>query len=462
MFNHRLQNLLLLVGSYVFYGWWDWRFLGLIFSLSVVSFICGIIVDRCIEDSGKNKYRKPALLFNIIFALLILCFFKYFNFFVKNFVSLSQWLGLPFDYIPWEVILPVGISFYTFQTMSYTIDVYRGELKATKDVIAFMLYVSFFTQLVAGPIERGKHLLPQILNEREISLDNFISGLQLALWGYCQKMVIADNMAKIVNRIFYSSELSANGIAVLIAVYAFAFQIYGDFAGYTNIARGCARMMGFDLMLNFNLPYFAYNPQDFWRRWHISLSTWLRDYLYIPLGGNRKGWLRAQLNIFITFLLGGLWHGASWTFVVWGAYHAFLLVAYNVVLKIGITEKNIYKTKGKLSCMMFFKILLMFNLVCVGWLLFRSFDMDHFWKLTMFIIHMGSNGVFNGYVVEAVLVMCFILIPFIIFELIIHRYGLEPWQRLSPSFKYAFHLGVVLVILIFGAPDTREFVYFQF
>ena len=284
LFNHKWQNWMLLVASYIFYGAWDWRFLSLIFISTILDYICGLQIYK----SRYLKRKRLFLFFSVFGNLAILGFFKYFNFFATNLQELLKIFGFSIHPHFLHIILPIGISFYTFQTMSYTIDIYRGRMAPTKKFFDLALFVAFFPQLVAGPIERAKHLLPQILVPRKLSLDKFYEGCYLIFWGLFQKVFIADNLAKIVDPVFAGNS-PYNGIQVILALYAFAFQILCDFSGYSNIARGLGKCMGFDIMVNFNLPYFSTNPREFWRRWHISLSTWLRDYLYISLGGNRRG-----------------------------------------------------------------------------------------------------------------------------------------------------------------------------
>ncbi|MBE9529897.1 MAG: MBOAT family protein, partial [Proteobacteria bacterium] len=326
LLNHKGQNRLLLVASYVFYGCWDWRFLSLIAISTVVDYFCGLKI----YESREKQKRKLFLFISVCSNLTILGFFKYFNFFTDNLYALLNGFGFSPDPFFLNIILPVGISFYTFQTISYSIDIYRKELNPTRKFLDFALFVSFFPQLVAGPIERAKNLLPQMLLPRKLTVDKFYEGCYLIFWGLFLKVFIADNLARMVDPVFSSSG-PYDGVRVLLALYAFAFQIFGDFAGYSNIARGLAKCMGFDLMVNFNLPYFAVNPKDFWQRWHISLSTWFRDYLYIPLGGNRHGQMNTCRNLAITMLLCGLWHGAAWTFIVWGAYHALLQIIHKLL-----------------------------------------------------------------------------------------------------------------------------------
>ncbi|HOU36689.1 MAG TPA: MBOAT family O-acyltransferase, partial [Candidatus Omnitrophota bacterium] len=321
--DHKRQNIMLFAASYVFYAWWDWRFLFLLAASTVIDYFCGLKI----HGSRDVRERRFFLWCSIAANLGILGFFKYYNFFVSSLQSLLIRCGISIEPPMLHIILPLGISFYTFQTMSYTIDVFRGNIAPTRKFVDFALFVSFFPQLVAGPIERASHLLPQVSAPRTLTLEKFAQGCYLIFWGLFQKMFIADNLAKIVDPVF-AARAPYQGGMVLIALYAFAFQIYCDFSGYSNIARGLGKCMGFDIMINFDLPYFSSNPRQFWQRWHISLSRWLKDYLYIPLGGNRKGGLMTYRNLGLTMLLGGLWHGASWTFVVWGLYHGVLLVIH--------------------------------------------------------------------------------------------------------------------------------------
>ena len=312
----KLQNLFLLVMSYVFYGWWDWRFLSLIFMSSLIDFLVG----RAIEATPDPNRRRHLLWISLGANLGLLGFFKYFNFFVDSFAAAFRLGGIPFQVSSLNIVLPVGISFYTFQTMSYTIDIYRRRMAATRDPIAFFAFVSFFPQLVAGPIERASNLLPQFQQPRRFSYQDGVAGLRLLLWGLAKKVMIADLCARQVDQIFANYQ-SLPAPTLVLGALLFSFQIYGDFSGYSDMATGAARLLGFRLMRNFRTPYFALDVREFWRRWHISLSTWFRDYCYIPLGGNRGGKWRQARNSLITFTVSGLWHGANWTFVVWGLLH---------------------------------------------------------------------------------------------------------------------------------------------
>lgn len=361
-FSHRWQNRMLLVASYVFYGWWDWRFLSLILISTVADYICGMQIHR-----RRTGWEKRAFLWMSVGVNLgLLGFFKYWDFFVGSFSALLTSVGFQPSLSTLNIILPVGISFYTFQTMSYSIDIYRGKLEPTDDFFDFALFVAFFPQLVAGPIERAKSLLPQIRNPRHFVSREFTEGLHLIFWGLVKKVFVADNLGRIVDHIYTNP--SATGWDYVVATWAFAFQIYGDFSGYTDVARGSAKCLGIHLMENFRQPYFATSPRDLWRRWHISLSTWLRDYLYISLGGNRKGKWKTQRNLFLTMLLGGLWHGAAWTFVLWGAYHGFLLAVQRAFRP---NEKRDPAGRSSLWGSLL-KAAGMFQLTCLGWVFFRS------------------------------------------------------------------------------------------
>jgi D-alanyl-lipoteichoic acid acyltransferase DltB (MBOAT superfamily) len=388
--KHKGQNRLLLVASYVFYGAWDWRFLSLILISTVVDYICGIKI----HGSDDIRRRRLFLSLSICINLFILGFFKYFNFFASSLQVLLGHFGLVIHPQFLHIILPVGISFYTFQTMSYTIDIYRREMVPTKRFLDFALFVAFFPQLVAGPIERAKHLLPQILSPRKFSAEKFFEGCYLISWGFFQKVFVADNLARIVDPVFASSA-PYNGAKVLIALYAFAFQIFCDFAGYSNIARGLGKCMGFEIMINFKLPYFATNPQEFWRRWHISLSSWLKDYLYIPLGGNRRKNLITYRNLSITMLLGGLWHGAAWTFVLWGAYQGLVLIVYRLCQRMLAKIPN-PKTIIIARVWFFARVVFFFHLICLGWLVFRAESMTQVFQMARSIIldfHISNGGV---------------------------------------------------------------------
>ncbi len=367
--NHRRQNIFLLVASYFFYGYWDWRFTFLLLGNTIVNFWVG---DR-IYASTSLKQKKLYLSISIAVNLGILGFFKYFNFFINSADNLLQALGLNPHISVLHIILPVGISFYTFQAMSYVIDIYRGTLKPTESFVDFALFKAFFPQLVAGPIERARNLLPQISKPRQIMLQNILTGLNLVLLGYFKKVAIADTLAPIVENIFASPGTMSGG-QLWTGVYAFTFQIYGDFSGYTDIARGIARILGFELILNFNAPYLSRNIAEFWRRWHISLSSWLRDYLYISMGGNRRGKARTYANLMITMFLGGLWHGAAWTFVIWGLLHGIYLACHRII--IGDRKLDLSWSRAVPGWIVdIIKIFFTFHIVALTWVFFRAPDL---------------------------------------------------------------------------------------
>lgn len=444
---HRGQNLLLLVASYVFYGYWDVRFLSLIFISTVVDYM---VANRLHESEDPGK-RKIWVSISIITNLGILGFFKYWGFFVSEANEFLMTLGFNSSLPVLSIVLPVGISFYTFQTMSYTIDVYRKHTEPVRNPLDFALYVSFFPQLVAGPIERSSHLIPQISNPRRITSACWHEGIFLILKGLFLKVVIADNMAVIANAAFAKPVDSLTGTEVFVGVYAFAFQIYGDFAGYSAIAKGTARLMGFDLMWNFKNPYFSVSPSDFWRRWHISLSSWLRDYLYIPLGGNRQGSGKTFRNLMLTMGLGGLWHGAGWNFIVWGIYHGFLLIAYRMA---GIKDDETSGLRKYLS------IFLMFHLICISWLMFRATSLDQILGMLSRVFVGGISSDFAAYGFGLIL---FFVSPLLIYEAWIEKKG-DPFALLKSPVTVQISIAAFLIcmLVVFPAPQRQEFIYFQF
>jgi len=363
--DRRTQNVVLLTASYIFYGWWDWRFCLLMIAASLVDFFVGLGLNKVEEP----RWRKVLLTCGLSANLGMLGVFKYFNFFAENFQALVTKLGWHVDPITLNVILPVGISFYTFQTMSYSIDIYRRKMRGTTQLIEYLAYVSFFPQLVAGPIERATHLLPQFFKDRVFSDEQARSGCKQALWGVFKKMVIADNLSPIVDTAF-ANPSAYNGAELALATVGFALQIYCDFSAYSDIAIGVARLFGFELMRNFAYPYFSQSVGEFWRRWHISLSTWFKDYVYFPLGGSRVAKPRMAMNVMITFMLSGLWHGASWNFIIWGALNGLGVLPE-------ILRPHSRRTAGELpaeqpSAKTFARILGTFSFICVGWIFFRA------------------------------------------------------------------------------------------
>ena len=366
--GRRWQNLLVVIASYVFYGWWDYRFLLLIAFTSLCSFTSGLLLEHY---EGRRSIQQVVSTANIMLNLGVLGLFKYYNFFVENLDALLGMMHLRIDWVTMNVILPVGISFYTFQALSYTIDIYQKRLRATHDIVEFFAYISFFPQLVAGPIERATNLLPQFQRERRFDYAQAVDGMRQMLWGFFKKMVVADNCAVAVNYI-WTNYSESTGLTLLIGGMLFAFQIYGDFSGYSDIAIGCARLFGMNLMRNFNYPYFARNIADFWRRWHISLTTWFRDYIYFPLGGSHCGRWRRVRNVFVVWGVSGLWHGANWTFVCWGLYHGLLLSAYRYLHDTTCHPAHDTGRQWLRCAKATAQALLTFILVVFGWVLFRA------------------------------------------------------------------------------------------
>ncbi|MEY8848683.1 MBOAT family protein [Psychroserpens sp. XS_ASV72] len=454
----RLQNVWILIASYVFYGWWDWRFLFLIFFSTVVDYFVG----QRLMNRKSEKGRKHLLYISVFVNIGLLGFFKYFNFFLDNFVTAFTFFGAKITHSSLNIILPVGISFYTFQTLSYTIDVYKKKLDATRDFVAFAAFVSFFPQLVAGPIERAKHLLPQFFNHRKFNKVLAKDGLRQMLWGFFKKMVIADNCAIYVNDIFNNSS-DYSGSTLVLGAFLFAFQIYGDFSGYSDIAIGTSRLFGFDLMKNFNFPYFSRDIAEFWRRWHISLSTWFRDYLYIPLGGSKGSRSRIVRNVFIIFLVSGFWHGANWTFIVWGFLNALYF------LPLLLTNKNRKHIHGIAEAKMFpsFRegvgMLFTFGLTVFAWIFFRADSIGHAFQIISEIL---SQSLFVSFEILPSGVLILILIFVIIEWFNRHReYGLEYSQTTNRVKKIGDIVLVSFVfwaVVVWHANKEVEFIYFQF
>ena len=451
---HRPQNWLLLAASYYFYAAWDWRFLGLLIGTTVVDFL----VARYLGRATHPRRRRVALIASLTFNLGVLGFFKYFNFFAGSLAAVFGWLGWRLDPVTIHVILPIGISFYTFMSMSYVIDVYRGEIAPATDFIDFAVFVAFFPHLVAGPILRAPLLLPQISRPRTITRGQIVEGLWLIAWGYFQKMFVADNLADLVGAVF-SPAAAASGLDVLIAIYAFAFQIYGDFAGYSNIARGLSKLMGIELNINFLFPYFVTSPQAFWRNWHISLSTWLRDYLYIPLGGSRGSGWQTTRNLMITMVLGGLWHGAAWTFVLWGAYQGVVLVIgraltawaarLGVVVPSGLNWRRV--ALG----------VVMFHVTCYGWLIFRATSVHQLVASTRLLLTdlMPTESTVDSLLVPLVA----IVLPLLVVHVFQARRGSESAVlMLRWPIRYALYVAVFYLVLVFGDFQGAQFIYFQF
>jgi D-alanyl-lipoteichoic acid acyltransferase DltB (MBOAT superfamily) len=448
--SHRAQNRMLLVASYVFYGSWDWRFLSLILASTVLDYVCGLRIEGASEPRSRRFWMGASIAAN----LGILGFFKYWGFFTENFRALLASLGVEASLPVLDVILPVGISFYTFQTMSYTLDVYRREMPAQRGFPDFALYVSFFPQLVAGPIERARRLLPQVVAPRRITRERVLEGLWLALWGYFLKCFLADNLAPIADGVF-SGDPPENAGMVLVGLYAFAFQIFGDFAGYSAIAIGIARMMGFELMTNFRQPYLVTNPREFWQHWHISLSTFLRDYLYVPLGGNRGSRLGTARNLSVTMLLGGLWHGAAWNFVAWGAFHGGLLAIHRTWT--GFRGER--PSPG--AVVRALQIVAMFHVTCLGWLLFRATSLGQASDLLRTLL-IGPWDL-SREAVRGFSDVAFFAMPVVVVQVLERARGTIPaFLRLPEPARVAAAVLLVEALLLWGAFGGKEFIYFQF
>lgn len=453
--NIKLQNLFLIIASYVFYGWWDWRFLSLILFSTLVDYFIG----RFLANETKLNRRKLFLLISIIVNIGFLGFFKYYNFFLDNFVQAFTWLGTPISARSLNIILPVGISFYTFQTLSYSIDVYRKKLEPTKDIIAFAAFVSFFPQLVAGPIERATNLLPQFYEKRKFQYHKAVDGLRQILWGLFKKVVIADNCAYYVNLIFDNHQDYSGSTLVLGAVF-FAFQIYGDFSGYSDIAIGTARLFGFNLKQNFAFPYFSRDIAEFWRRWHISLSTWFRDYLYIPLGGSRVSKKVQVRNVFIIFLVSGFWHGANWTFIVWGAINALYFLPLLLTNNNRNHIKIVATTKKWPSIREVLQMGFTFSITTFAWIFFRAESINHAW---LYLKGLFSWSLFSIPQVRPTNIII-LLILFVLTEwkgrqglYAIEKFGLK-WKRpIRLSFYY-----IIIILIFWFSRNNQEFIYFQF
>ena len=472
----RLQNAFVVVASYVFYGWWDWRFLLLIAFTSFCSWGSGMLMQRVENQSvtastggGKlvdnqlvRKKQKWITTANIVLNLLILAVFKYYDFFVTEFAQLFH---ISTDGLLLKVILPVGISFYTFQALSYSIDVYLGKIEPTKDIVAFFAFISFFPQLVAGPIERATNLLPQFLKKREFDYDTAVDGMRQILWGLFKKIVVADNCAVYVDQVF-STYTEQSGSTLLLAAIFFTFQIYGDFSGYSDIAIGTAKLFGIRLMRNFNVPYFSRDIAEFWRRWHISLTTWFRDYVYIPLGGSRVSKAKVVRNTFVIFLLSGFWHGANWTFIAWGVYHAVLflpliLTGKNRKYTNQIAEGRVLPTLKEAG-----QMLLTFFLAVIGWIIFRAESIGMAWEYFQGMMQLGtlraSYRFFSEYyVVDKSL---FVLIMLLVEWLLRHKkHGLSIEEIKNRYVRALIYLALAFIIFI-NCPlnGSMNFVYFQF
>lgn len=454
--NLRLQNTFVLASSYFFYGWWDWRFLSLIIFSSFVDYLVGIKL----ADTDDTRNRKHLLVISILVNLGILGSFKYFNFFAENFSRAFTFFGHPIsDPALLDIVLPVGISFYTFQSLSYSIDVYKRKLEPTRDIVAFFAYVSFFPQLVAGPIERAVNLLPQFYKKRSFDYEQAVDGMRQIMWGLFKKIVIADNCAIYVNEIF-GAHTEQSGSTLLLGSMFFAFQIYADFSGYSDIAIGTARLFGFNLMRNFAFPYFSRDIAEFWRRWHISLSTWFRDYVYIPLGGSSGSTLIRIRNIFIIFIVSGFWHGANWTFVVWGMLNA----AYFLPLMLLKQNRNNLDTvaQGRLlpSIKELLQMMTTFFITLIAWVFFRAESLTHAFE---YLDGMFSASLFS--VPETLPSKLLLIITMFITVEWLQREKQHAMQldglRIPALVRWPMYYVIVLLVIGFGG-EQQEFIYFAF
>jgi D-alanyl-lipoteichoic acid acyltransferase DltB (MBOAT superfamily) len=454
----RKQNLLLLAVSYFFYGWWDWRFLGLILVSTVVDFHCAKYIA-----GSENPWRRRSLLaLSLVLNLTFLGFFKYFNFFVDSLSGVLHTMGI--TYVPTlvlKILLPPGISFYTFQEIAYVVDVYHRKLPASRSLVNYALFISLFPHLIAGPIQRPSHLLPQVQKPRVYDPDRFFGGMMLILTGLFRKCVIADNCGLLANAAF-NGNFGHPSLAVLaVGAYAFAWQIYGDFSGYSDIARGSAQLMGFHFMVNFRQPYLACSLQDFWRRWHISLSTWLRDYLYIPLGGNRHGEAKTYRNLMATMLLGGLWHGANWTYVVWGGIHGVGLAVerlFQGVFKRGERPQPA-PAQSLFSFGAWMRRILWFHLVCLAWIFFRASSVA---RAFHYLGGLGTVG-WRPEFLPAFQFLALFSIPLFLLDLLLeYREEEYPFEKTPQMCQLAYAASVLVLVTLFSANEVNAFIYFQF
>lgn len=442
----------ILAASYVFYGYWDWRFIGLIAASSVFNHACALLMDR----RASTRWRRLILILSIGFNLGTLGFFKYYGFFVLQIYAACARLGISCSLPLLDIILPVGISFFTFQAMSYVIDIYRGELRPTKSLLDFAVYLAFFPQLVAGPIVRARVFLPQLEQIRHVAVIDVGRAAVLILIGLFKKIVVANYLAEQIVDPVFSNPSAYGALDTLVGVYGYAIQIYCDFSAYSDIAIGIALLLGFHFPLNFNAPYFATSIQEFWRRWHISLSTWLRDYLYIPLGGSRHSSARTYRNLFLTFLLGGLWHGAAWTFVAWGVLHGAYLMIERVADHLrGINRKVGTKEFAPLRVL---KMIWVFHLVCLSWLFFRSETFADAATMIARLAHWDAPVLVSGPILLVIVVG-------VLTQLFDGARFRRLWDRYTawhPVWQGAAAALALTVILTLGPKGVAPFIYFQF
>jgi alginate O-acetyltransferase complex protein AlgI len=458
----RVQNILIVIGGYFFYGWWDWRFC----SLMLITTFLDYSVALGMGKTNKPQWRRLFLGASLIGNIGLLAFFKYFNFFAENFTVLANSVGWHVEPITLHIILPIGLSFYTFQELSYTFDVYRGKIKPTSNLVEFMAFVAFFPQLVAGPIERAHHMLPQYEHKRVFSYPMAVSGARQMLWGFFKKLVVADNLANYV-QLMYADPPAHNGFELALATFCFAFQIYCDFSAYSDIAIGTARLLGFELMRNFAYPYFSQTMGEFWRRWHISLSTWFRDYVYIPLGGNQVSRARRVLNLLTTFIISGLWHGASWNFIIWGGLNGVGVLPSALAGRGKQLQPSDVPGGPSLipSLITVFRMLRTFLIIFVTWVFFRAATFGDsliilrkiFTDFYLFDSYGGLAGATPGKRIMLILTL-FILVEWIS-RAQPHPLNLDRFPRIL---RWGVYTAMLWGTLYFAAPRSGQFIYFQF
>jgi alginate O-acetyltransferase complex protein AlgI len=455
--NHRAQNVFLLLASYFFYGWWDWRFLALMIGSTTVDFL----VARKIEPDRSDPNRKQWFIFSLVLNFTILGVFKYFDFFAASLVGGLGKLGMHHIPLPLiQIILPPGISFYTFQEVAYIVDVYRGRIKASRSFFEYGLFISLFPHLIAGPIQRPSHLLPQVQKERTFEADRFFDGIMLIFSGLIRKCVVADNCALLANAVFGGYFGPSNFWLVLLGTYAFTWQVYGDFSGYSDIARGSAQLLGFHFMVNFRQPFLAYRLQDFWRRWHISLSTWLRDYLYIPLGGSAHGQWKTSENLFITMVLAGLWHGANWTFVIFGAIHGVVLAIERYFFPSRSRSAGVELPVGTGAFVtLWAQRILTFNILCLSLAFFRATSLSAAVQLLAGL----SNFTWHPEYASAFFMLCLFTIPLFVVDLLLEINSDEyPLASAPYVVRTGLAAGALIALALFSGSNLNAFVYFRF
>ena len=455
--NRGGQNVFLLLASYFFYGWWDWRFLALMIGSTTLDFL----IAQKITPSRSDTNRKKWFIFSLVLNFSILGIFKYFNFFADSFSVTLNTLGIHHFPLPLlRILLPPGISFYTFQEVAYIVDVYKGRLEPAKSFVEYGLFVSLFPHLIAGPIQRPGHLLPQVQKDRTFDADRFFDGLMLIFSGLLRKCVVADNCALLANAAFGGQFGKPNFWVVLIGTYAFAWQVYGDFSGYSDIARGSAQLMGFHFMVNFRQPFLAQRLQDFWRRWHISLSTWLRDYLYIPLGGSAGGEWKTSMNLLATMMLAGLWHGANWTFVIFGAIHGVVLGVERRLFPVTVKPDDAARLQpftGLLS--LWGKRVLTFNIFCLSLAFFRAESLS---SAVQFLAGL-ANFAWRSEYASAFFMLCLFSVPLFVVDLLMEGSNQEyPFANASYAFRTGFATLSLIALALFSGSNLNAFVYFRF